>query len=95
MIEKLLGVFLGIVLILTVVICGYIWFTISPIAFTVIDIQLEIEPVEPYDIAKLESVLERNGTHWLIVVKYIDVDTNTTVYEELSYNLESKTLEDR
>lgn len=97
--ERMFGAFMiafFIALILVVGTVAYISVTIFPIAMNIIDIQSEIEPIDPYDIAKLESVLEMNDTHWLIVVKYIDVDTNTTVYEELIYNLQSKSfVEDR
>jgi len=73
------------------------WFA-SPILSTasnVLDIHSKIEPFEPYDIAKLEYVLEQNDDYWVIVVKYTDIDTNTTIYTKYTYDLETKTLEDR
>ena len=46
----------------------------------------------PYDISKLETILSRNDTTWIVVVKFIDVDSNTTIYDEYVYNLKSKSL---
>lgn len=87
----MIAIFVTLILIVGTV--AYISSILFPLATNIIDISIALEPVEPYDIAKLETVLEINNTHWIVVVKYIDVDTNTTIYETLVYNLESKTFE--
>jgi len=96
--ERMFGAFGVVCFVALVLVVGtviYISLMLFPLATNIIDIGLKLEPVEPYDIAKLEQVTDMNNTHWTVVVKYIDVDTNTTVYEELVYNLNTKTFSHR
>ena len=65
---------------------------ILTISARLLDIEYKLEPFPPYEVVKLESVGGRNDTSWLLVVKLIDVDTNSTVYKYYDYDLASKSL---
>ena len=94
--EKSIKYILGIVTLVIIVCLVFVmsWFAteLLPTSSTVLELQHKIEPFEPYDIAKLDYVLEQNDDYWIVVVKYIDIDTNSTVYIEYNYNLETKNL---
>ena len=65
-------------------------------ANTLLDIENKLitYPTKPYDIAKLESIKYMNESSWTIIVRLIDIDTNSTVYKTLVYDLNAKSFKD-
>ena len=93
--SKLFGAMIvGALIILVIVIVMMIYFsvTIMPVALNIIDIESNLEPVEPYDIAHIESITEMSGSQWEFVVRVIDVETNTTVYDYCIYDVNSGSI---
>lgn len=83
---------------LIVFICIMVYFMFAVYApltnalLTTIEIEVNMIPVEPYDVADIEKVTSMNDTHWELVVNLLDVETNSTIYDYCTYHIESKTF---
>lgn len=84
----------GIFILMTLIL--YSWITVfTPITnalTTIIDIEVNMIPVEPYDVADIEKVTDSNNTHWELIVKLLDVETNSTIYDYCTYDICSKSF---